>query len=35
VNAASFRRRALYPFKTEVGEYEDAAVLPVDTGPQL
>ena len=29
------RRRMLHPFKTEVGEYEDAAVLPVDTDPQL
>src|SRR6202044_4246615 len=29
------RRRMLHPFKTELGEYEDAAVLPVDTDPQL
>ena len=29
------RRRMLHPFKTELGEYEDAAVLPEDTDPQL
>ena len=29
------RRRMLHPFRTEVGEYEDAAVLPVETDPQL
>src|ERR1700684_4697589 len=29
------RRRMLHPFKAELGEYEDAAVLPVDTDPQL
>ena len=29
------RRRMLHPFKTELAEYEDAAVLPEDTDPQL
>ena len=29
------RRRMLHPFKTELTEYEDAAVLPEDTDPQL
>jgi len=29
------RRRMLHAFKTELGEYEDAAVLPEDTDPQL
>jgi mannose-6-phosphate isomerase-like protein (cupin superfamily) len=29
------RRRMLHAFKAEVGEYEDAPVLPVETDPQL
>jgi mannose-6-phosphate isomerase-like protein (cupin superfamily) len=29
------RRRMLHAFKTELGEYEDAAVLPAETDPQL
>ena len=29
------RRRMLHPFKTELAEYEDAAVLPEDTDPQI
>ena len=29
------RRRMLHAFKAEVGEYEDAAVLPEETDPQL
>jgi mannose-6-phosphate isomerase-like protein (cupin superfamily) len=29
------RRRMLHVFKTEFGEYEDAAVLPAETDPQI
>ena len=29
------RRRMLHALKAEVGEYEDAAVLPAETDPQL
>ena len=29
------RRRMLHAFAAEVGEYEDAAVLPEETDPQL
>ena len=29
------RRRMLHAFKTELGEYEDAAVLPAETDPQI